>query len=57
MRTALIVFLFVLPTTTAAESLYNEASYRSLTSDQRAYREGDVLTVLIVENSSASTRA
>ena len=40
-----------------AESLYSEASFRPLTSDQRAYRIGDVLTVLIVENSSATNTA
>ena len=40
-----------------AESLYREASFRSLTSDNRAYRAGDVLTVLVVENASASASA
>ena len=57
MRSVLIAVMLLLPALGAAESLYNEASYRPLTSDQRAYREGDVLTVLIVENSSASTTA
>lgn len=47
----------MLPGIGAAESLYEEASFRALTSDHRAYREGDVLTVLIVENSSATTSA
>ena len=41
-----------------AASLYQgEGSYRSLTSDKRAYRVGDMLTVLVVENSSASANA
>jgi len=41
-----------------AASLYQgEGSYRSLTSDNRAYRVGDMLTVLVVENSSASANA
>ena len=43
---------------THAASLYQgEGSYRSLTSDKRAYKVGDMLTVLVVENSSASANA
>lgn len=38
-----------------AESLYREDSYRALVSDDKAHRVGDVLTVQIFENSSAST--
>lgn len=41
----------------AAESLYREQSYRPLTGDIKAYRVGDVLTVQVFENSSASTSA
>ena len=52
-----IAAALLLPAVARAESLYSEASYRPLTSDQRAYREGDALTVLIVENSSASNSA
>lgn len=40
-----------------SESLYKSDNYRSLISDRRAYRVGDVLTVLIVENSSATATA
>ena len=41
-----------------AASLYQgDNSYRPLTSDQRARRVGDMLTVLVVENSSASANA
>ena len=36
-------------------SLYDEASFRPLTADQKAFRVGDVLTVQVFENSSAST--
>lgn len=59
MKTVLATILAALltPGGAAAESLYHESSFRPLTSDQRAYRIGDVLTVLIVENSSASTTA
>ena len=40
-----------------AENLYEEESYRSLISDRRAHKVGDVLTVLVVENSSATATA
>jgi flagellar L-ring protein FlgH len=41
----------------AAESLYREETFRPLTADHRAYRVGDALTVLVFENSSASSSA
>jgi len=41
----------------AAVSLYEEASYRPLTSDLRAYRPGDLLTVLVFETASATASA
>jgi flagellar L-ring protein precursor FlgH len=40
-----------------AESLYSEERFRALTSDHRAHRVGDALTVLVVENASASASA
>ncbi|CAB3759863.1 flagellar L-ring protein FlgH [Burkholderia sp. MSh2] len=39
----------------SAESLYREETYRALTSDQKAYRAGDLLTVKVYEQSSATT--
>jgi flagellar L-ring protein precursor FlgH len=39
------------------ESLFREDLFRPLTSDHRAYRIGDALTVLVLENSSATTTA
>jgi flagellar L-ring protein FlgH len=39
------------------ESLYDEASFRPLIGDQKAHRVGDLLTVQVFENSSASTNA
>lgn len=41
----------------SAQSLYDEASFQSLTADRRALRPGDSLTVLVMENSSASASA
>lgn len=38
-------------------SLYNEATFRPLTADHKAFRVGDLLTVQVFENSSASTTA
>lgn len=40
-----------------AQSLYNADTFQSLTSDRRALKPGDSLTVLVVENSSASATA
>ena len=39
----------------AATSLYNESTFRPLTGDNKAFRVGDVLTVQVFENSSATT--
>jgi flagellar L-ring protein FlgH len=41
----------------AADSLYDAATFRSLVTDRRAYREGDVLTLLIFESATATTSA
>jgi len=49
--------LTVLMGAAQAENLYSESTYRSLASDKRAHLPGDVLTVLIYENSSATTSA
>jgi flagellar L-ring protein precursor FlgH len=38
-----------------ATSLYDEATFRPLMADRKAFRVGDVLTVQVFENSSAST--
>ena len=40
-----------------AASLYQEGGYQALTSDRKAHRAGDLLTVLVYENSSASSTA
>ncbi len=39
----------------AGDSLYREDGFRSMVADVKAYRPGDSLTVLIVENSSAQS--
>ncbi len=40
-----------------AESLYQEQNFRSLTGDNKAFRVGDMLTVQVFENSSATSSA
>ena len=40
-----------------ADSLYDPSTYRSLVTDRRAYREGDILTLLIYESATATTTA
>lgn len=57
MRTALLLLVLLAALPASAESLYSDESFQSLTSDRRAYRVGDVLTVMVVENSSASSSA
>jgi len=55
---AMAVTLFILPfSTSLAENLYRANDYRPLTSDRRAQKIGDILTVQVVENSSASATA
>jgi len=39
------------------QSLFREESFRGLTSDNKAFRPGDVLTVQVFENSSATSSA
>ena len=51
----LLVLLW--PLAAPAENLYVEGQYRSLGADNKAWRVGDTLTVLIVENSSATSNA
>ncbi|WP_260433704.1 flagellar basal body L-ring protein FlgH [Burkholderia cenocepacia] len=40
-----------------AADLYRDSTYESLTADRRASRPGDIVTILIYENSSASNTA
>lgn len=40
-----------------AQNLYRSDQYRPLVSDRRAHRVGDIITVLVVENASASATA
>lgn len=58
---AVVCFALVITTTllspAIAENLYNKDGFRALTADRRARNIGDVLTVLIVENSSAAATA
>ncbi len=53
----LFAFWALLTDGAGAESLYKEETFRPLTADHRAYRVGDALTVLVFENSSASSSA
>ena len=38
-----------------AQSLYNESTYHPLAADNKAFKAGDLITVQIIENSSATT--
>lgn len=54
---ALCLVLQVCAPGAGAQSLFHEDSWRAFTGDNKAYRPGDVLTVQVLENSSASTSA
>lgn len=51
------VVVSVLACQVSATSLYDERVFRPLTGDRKAHAVGDVLTVQVFENSSASTSA
>jgi flagellar L-ring protein precursor FlgH len=42
---------------TPRESLYSEGKFEALTSDRRQHKVGDLVSVIIFENSSASSSA
>ncbi|MRD48691.1 flagellar basal body L-ring protein FlgH [Caenimonas koreensis DSM 17982] len=52
---SLVVAALITTTAATAGSLFDEATYRPLASDNKAFRVGDLLTVQVFENSSAST--
>lgn len=54
---AALLFLSFVPAGFTAESLYKPGSYQSLTSDLRARRVGDLITVMVYESASASSTA
>ena len=56
-RSFILAAIVMVSAPVLADNLYSESTYRSLASDKRAHLPGDVLTVLIYENSSASTSA
>jgi flagellar L-ring protein precursor FlgH len=49
-----ITLLFGVPAA-HAQSLYHETTFQALTADRKAHRVGDLLTVLIQENASATS--
>jgi flagellar L-ring protein precursor FlgH len=58
LHAALLAFGVLCCGVSSGDSLYGgEASFRSLTGDKRAFRVGDMLTVIVVENSSVSANA
>lgn len=54
-RVALIPMLLGSGLTLLGQSLYKEDTFRALAADHKAYRVGDIITVQVYENSSAST--
>lgn len=52
-----LVLLLAATTAASAQSLYDEKTFRPLTADNKAFRIGDVLTVQVIENATASANA
>lgn len=52
-----MILCAALSTNAGADNLYKESSFHSLVSDHKARKVGDSLTVLIYENSTATTSA
>lgn len=53
----LCYLLIILSNSSYGQSLFKPDQYKSIVSDRKAYKIGDTLTVLIIENSSATTAA
>ncbi len=53
----ILVFIMVIPCLVSANDIFEESSYKSLISDRKAIKVGEALTVMIVENTKAETRA
>lgn len=56
-RSLLLAAMCFVTTTASAQSLFREEGWRGLTADNKAFRPGDVLTVQVFENSSATSSA
>lgn len=56
-RAALALVIALPVAGVGAESLYQAGQYRPLTADNKAFRIGDVLTIQVLENSSATSSA
>jgi flagellar L-ring protein precursor FlgH len=56
-RLLLLCLAFCAAPAVTGQSLYQDSAFQSLTGDRRAFRAGDSLTVLVVENASASASA
>jgi flagellar L-ring protein precursor FlgH len=53
----LLPLVLVLPLAAGAQSLFDSQAWRGYTADNKASRPGDLLTVQVFENSTASTTA
>ncbi|MEY8239571.1 MAG: flagellar basal body L-ring protein FlgH [Cycloclasticus sp.] len=53
----ILVLLMMVSYSVLANNAFEESSFKSLISDRKAIKVGDALTVMIVENTTAETRA
>ena len=56
-NTLLIIVSLIVLNYSHAESLFSDESYIGLVKDNRAFKKGDLITVLVYENSNSSTAA
>jgi flagellar L-ring protein FlgH len=56
-RVTVVMALCIAAVGAQAQSLFREETWRGLTADNKAFRPGDVLTVQVFENSSATSSA
>lgn len=59
-RITKVIILFIISCYSAnlyAENLYDERTYQALASDRKAFKIGDLLTLLVVETARAESRA
>lgn len=55
LRSAFFLMLLASCVNLSGQSLYNQDSFQALAGDHKAYRVGDIITVQVYENSSASS--
>jgi flagellar L-ring protein FlgH len=56
-KSVAVLILSMFMASVSATSLFNDADFKSLTSDKRARKVGDTVTIIVLENAQAKTSA